>query len=131
MKLKRRLLRRPKPYPDESLAGYIIRLTEANYYEFPGRIFQMSGLRQRVIYANIFNQEKDDLSRLSFLCDVPETILWSMTFPVVTPHPHRSRQTIKVFGNVVSIKTLDYLWVLSGRRSNLRCLQYKGLGQYR
>ncbi len=111
MELKRRLLRRPRPYPDESLAGYVIRLTEANYYESPSRIFQMSGVRQRVIYANIFNQQKDNLSRLSFLCDVPETVLWSMTFPVVNQNHHRSRQTIKVFGNVVSTKTLDYLWV--------------------
>lgn len=111
MQLKRRLLRRPRPYPDESLAGYIIRLSEANYYESPQRIFQLSGLRQKVTYVNIFAPEKDDLSQLSLICDVPENILWSMTFPVVTPHPHRRRQTIKVFGNVVSLKTLEYLWV--------------------
>lgn len=88
-----------------------MRLAEANYYESPSRIFQLSGLRQRVIYVNIFNPEKDDLSRLSLICDVPESSLWSMTFPVVAPHHHRSRQTIKVFGNVVSIKALEYLWV--------------------
>lgn len=111
MELKRRLLRRPRPYHDESLAGYIIRLTEANYYSSTNRIFQMSKLRRRAIYANVFHPKQDDLSELSFLCDVPESVLWSMAFPVVNQNPHRRRQMVKVFGDVVSIQALEDLWV--------------------
>ena len=111
MKLKRRLLRRPRPYPDESLAGYIIRLAEANYYSSTNQIFQMSGLRQRIIYANVFHPKQDDLSQLSFLCDVPESVLWSMAFPVVNKSRHLHKQMVEVFGEVVLTKTLEYLWV--------------------
>ncbi|WP_408036859.1 TniQ family protein [Tolypothrix bouteillei] len=57
-----KLLRRPRPYPDESLAGYIIRLTENNYYHHPKLIFQISGLKTRGVYANVFIPEQDNLS---------------------------------------------------------------------
>lgn len=108
MELGRRLLRRPRPYSDESLAGYIIRLSQANYYESPKWIFQMSGLRLRGIYANVFNQEKDDLSGLSNISDVEVGMLWSMAFPAVAfSHPNVVRQ-VKVFGNVVLTSTLNY-----------------------
>ncbi len=39
------LLRTPPPYEDESLAGYIIRLNESNYYDSPNWILQLAGLR--------------------------------------------------------------------------------------
>ena len=103
----KRLLRRPRPYPDESLAGYIIRLTEANYYPSPKWIFQMSGLRLRGIYANIFNHEKDDLSRLSNFCDVETDILWSMAFPAITSSYPTVVKQAKVFGNVVPTNALN------------------------
>lgn len=103
----RRLLRRPRPYSDESLAGYIIRLTEANYYSSPKWIFQMSGLRARGIYGNVFNREKDDLSRLSNISDVEAGILWSMAFPANTlSHPKAVKQ-VKVFDHVVPTDALN------------------------
>jgi hypothetical protein len=102
VELGRRLLRRPRPYADESLAGYIIRLTEANYYCSPHWILQMSGLRSRGIYANVFNKEKDDLSGLSHICEVEESRLWSMAFPVVNLSKIKSLNTVKGFGQVIS-----------------------------
>jgi hypothetical protein len=40
-----RLLRSPVPHPDESLMGYIIRLTEENGYDTPSWIFDLAGLK--------------------------------------------------------------------------------------
>src|SRR6266511_239085 len=39
------LLRTPPPLPDESLMGYILRLSELNYYEAPRRILDLAGLK--------------------------------------------------------------------------------------
>lgn len=38
------LLRTPTPYEDESLAGYLIRLSESNYYYSSNWILQLAGL---------------------------------------------------------------------------------------
>jgi hypothetical protein len=103
----RKLLRRPRPYPDESLAGYIIRLTQANYYSSPKWIFQISGLRARGIYANVFNREKDDLSRLSNISDVEAGILWSMAFPANTFSYPKVVKQVKVFDHVVPTDALN------------------------
>ncbi len=102
MELGRKLLRRPRPYADETLAGYIIRLTEANYYSSPHWILQMSGLRSRGIYANVFNKDKDDLSGLSHICEVEESRLWSMAFPVINLSKIRSLNTVEGFEQVIS-----------------------------
>lgn len=104
--IARRLLRRPRPYPDESLAGYIIRLTENNYYPDPNWIFQMSGLKRRGIYANVFIPELDDLSRLSQLSGIEENVLWSMSFPSLNQSRSRYENTVKVFGSAVPTYTL-------------------------
>ena len=39
------LLRTPAPYEDESLAGYILRLADSNYYESPNWILQLARLK--------------------------------------------------------------------------------------
>ena len=39
------LLRTPPPLPDESLMGYILRLSELNYYESPRWILDLAGLK--------------------------------------------------------------------------------------
>jgi hypothetical protein len=67
----------------------------------------MSGLRSRGIYANIFNQEKDDLSRLSNICDVETDILWSMAFPAITFSYPKVVKRAKVFGNVIPTDALN------------------------
>jgi hypothetical protein len=41
----RRLLRTPVPHADESLMGYVVRLTEENGYGAPSWIFDLAGLR--------------------------------------------------------------------------------------
>ena len=40
-----RLLKTPETLPGESLMGYILRLTEANYYESPQWILDLAGLK--------------------------------------------------------------------------------------
>ena len=39
------LLRTPPPYEDESLAGYLIRLAQSNYYPSPNWILRLAGLQ--------------------------------------------------------------------------------------
>ena len=41
----RPLLRTPPPYEDESLAGYLIRLAQSNYYSSPNWILRLAGLQ--------------------------------------------------------------------------------------
>ncbi|MBO3461553.1 TniQ family protein [Aetokthonos hydrillicola Thurmond2011] len=106
MYASRRLIRRPRPYPDESLAGYIVRLTESNYYSLSCWIFQMSGLKKRGVYANVFRSETDDLSQLSFRSDVEESILWSMAFPSLNPWSSIYEDRVRVFGSILPTYTL-------------------------
>lgn len=42
-----KLLKTSAPQPDESFIGYLLRLTEANYYDSPSWIMQMAGLTER------------------------------------------------------------------------------------
>ena len=102
----KRFLRRPLPYPDESLAGYIIRLSESNYYPSPNFIFQLSGLNKRGIYANVFHPGIDDLSQLSKISGIEESLLWLMTFPTVVPNPIKYGSSLKVFESIVPHYTL-------------------------
>ncbi|OXM87076.1 TniQ family protein [Paenibacillus rigui] len=75
------LLVRPEPFPDESFKGYIIRLSEANGYPDPNRIYRMAGLYK---YSNGVNvcmvDEKIDVSRLSQLTTLTEEQLLSLSF---------------------------------------------------
>lgn len=89
------LLRRPHPYSDESLAGYIIRLSESNHYANPHWIWQMANLHRSNVSANVFHPRKHDLSKLGQLADVTVEKLWSMTFTWT------QRALIQVFGHAI------------------------------
>ena len=106
MYVHKKLMRRPRPYPMESLASYIIRLTESNYYSDTNWIFQMSGLKKRTIYANVFTKNNDNLSLLSLISDVSESVLWSMAFSRVR-HIYQSHiYNVEVFSSVLPKKAL-------------------------
>lgn len=107
MYIGKKLLRRPRPEKDESLAGYIIRLTESNYYPSPNWIFQMSSLNKRGIHTNVFYPYKDDLQKLSLLSEVEEEILWSMAWTSNQQKHNINTNTIKIFGFLVPIRTLS------------------------
>jgi hypothetical protein len=66
----------------------------------------MSGLRARGIYGNVFNREKDDLSRLSNISDVEAGILWSMAFPANTLIYPKAVKQVKVFDHLVPTDAL-------------------------
>jgi hypothetical protein len=67
----------------------------------------MSGLRARGIYGNVFNREKDDLSRLSNISDVEADILWSMAFPANTLIYPKAVKQVKVFDHLVPTDALN------------------------
>lgn len=47
-------------------------------------------------------KEQDNLSGLSHICEVEESRLWSMAFPVVNLNKIRRLNTVKGFGQVIS-----------------------------
>ncbi|WP_180976855.1 TniQ family protein [Fischerella thermalis] len=107
MYIGKKLLRRPRPNRDESLAGYIIRLAESNYYPSPNWIFQMSDLNKRGIYANLFYPHKDDLQKLSLLSEIESDILWSMAWTSNKQSHSINLNTVKIFGDLVPIQTIS------------------------
>ena len=69
-------MRTPPPYRDESLAGYLLRLTESNYYPSPHWLLHLAALKGRVrIYFPI---NPDHPSLLSQLIKIKDSQLRAM-----------------------------------------------------
>jgi hypothetical protein len=85
------LLRTPTPYEDESLAGYILRLADNNYYESPNWILQLAGLKaQQGIYIY---EEPSSRSCLSQLIRVEDKQLFLMaSLPYETVNESKIRR---------------------------------------
>ncbi len=76
----RSLLVTPAPYQDESLAGYILRLAECNYYKSPNWILNLAGLRANQRFQ--LEYQADVPSRLSQLIRISDNQLRLMAlFP--------------------------------------------------
>ncbi|GLX70797.1 TniQ family protein [Paenibacillus glycanilyticus] len=74
------LLIRPRPFPDESLRGYIVRLSEANGYNDSKMLFRYLGLQKYNKFENLLIPKKSlDLTRLSILCSHPISVLQKLT----------------------------------------------------
>lgn len=92
-----KLLRRAKPFPMESLAGYIVRLTHLNHYSSSAIILKMAEIEERTCHLNVFSTNQDDFSKLSYITSVPENILWSMAF-IKKTSPHNPTHWVNGFG---------------------------------
>ncbi|WP_212125352.1 MULTISPECIES: TniQ family protein [Bacillus cereus group] len=73
-----RLLLAPKPLEDESLAGYILRITDYNGYENSSWIYTMAQIKKKKIVRG--DAGKISLELLSNITGITERELWSMTF---------------------------------------------------
>ncbi|WP_185850729.1 TniQ family protein [Bacillus velezensis] len=73
-----RLLLTPKPLEDESLAGYILRITDYNGYENSSWIYTMAQIKKKKIVRG--DAGKISLELLSNITGITERELWSMTF---------------------------------------------------
>lgn len=74
------LLRRPVPYPDESLRGYLIRLAQVNHTS-PRKLYKLSSLFAGVDPKSLLmTTGKSDLSKLCILTNSDEQHLLSLTF---------------------------------------------------
>ncbi len=73
---ERTLLRTPTPYEAESLAGYILRLAERNYYESPNWILHLAGLKAQ--HGVHLCEQPSHPSRLSQLIRVEDKQLFLM-----------------------------------------------------
>jgi hypothetical protein len=74
------LLRRPKPYVDEDLAGYILRLCQINRYSSPQWIYNLAEISHYAANGNFFDRTTRDLSQLAQLLSIEESRLWKMAF---------------------------------------------------
>lgn len=65
------LLRTPAPYPDESLAGYVLRLSESNYYQSPHWIMNLANLKaDRTIRLPFKSKKPSQLSQVIGISDI-------------------------------------------------------------
>jgi hypothetical protein len=100
------LLRICKPKTDESFMGYIVRLTEKNFYESSVWIFMLAGSRW---YANnnyykssITSGKLSRLPHLSKLTRTSESELTKIIYPAAsTTNPKRRCSRYSVFGNFI------------------------------
>ncbi len=95
------MLRTPHPYPDESLLGYVTRLTEANGYDHPDWIFSSADLpidiRRKT--ALVFNPDYSSLAGLARLTALHPNRLASLCCPPADRT--RSRGDCLLFGQPV------------------------------
>ncbi|MBW4505553.1 MAG: TniQ family protein [Scytonematopsis contorta HA4267-MV1] len=101
-----KLLRRAKPYPMESLAGYLTRLASINHYSSGNFILEMAGIKERLCRLNVFAPNQDNLSILSHITGVSENTLWSMAFYAKT-HEHSYANQVNGFGEIFSASLLN------------------------
>ena len=73
-----KLLRTPVPYADESLAGYILRMSEANYYQSPRWILQLAGYQNKG-FIN-FDDPNNKPTKLTQLTGIDDKLLKSKAF---------------------------------------------------
>jgi TniQ len=78
-----KLLIVPPPYNDESFGGYILRLTELNYYETPKIIYKIGLDSNQRISKNPYKIDPDStkLKKLSNLVKLSCNKIWSMFLP--------------------------------------------------
>ncbi|MEL6439837.1 MAG: TniQ family protein [Cyanobacteria bacterium J06621_8] len=74
------LLRRPRPYADEDLAGYILRLSQVNCYDSPQWIYNLAEIPQYAANGNFCDRTTQDFSKLAQLLSIEESTLWKMAF---------------------------------------------------
>lgn len=77
----RALVMRPDPKPDESLAGYLVRLTDENRYDSPAWILSLCETRNAVLSVKTVPvlEEAVDLGRLALLTRKDENTLRALT----------------------------------------------------
>src|SRR2546423_887924 len=93
-----RLIRTSPLQPGESLVGYILRLTELNYYDTPSRITSLASLPN--IFA-ITPSAPPDLTLLAELAEVPLEELQRRTYPALES-PKTPFRVISFFGHPVA-----------------------------
>lgn len=74
------LLCRPRPYENEDLAGYILRLSQVNHYSSPQWIYNLAEIPQYAANGNFCDRTTQDFSKLAKLLSIEESVLWKMAF---------------------------------------------------
>ena len=100
------LLRRPRPYEDEDLAGYILRLSQVNRYSSPQWIYNLAEIPQYAANGNFCDRTTQDFSKLAQLLSIEESVLWKMAF-----REYKSNKVVRVkfFGRSLPTYNLSKL----------------------
>lgn len=88
MKTINKLLRTPRPYPDESFMSYLFRLTKQNGYDSISWILTMAGINKSFLNGNLYCRKPIDFTTLSKMVDIDSTIFDNMLFyPILHEEP--------------------------------------------
>lgn len=101
------LCKRDKPIPDESFAGYMVRLAEENDYDGPHWIMKMANFGRYSISSGyaFLKKESVDYSSLSRLIGVEEVEILSLAYPPVTVEGGASKHL--VFGKPIPVHAIN------------------------
>ncbi len=87
--MKKRLLKRPEPNLDESMIGYLLRLSDANCYESLNPILSLLDDNDFEVKAHKIRalcMGKLNIERLSHLTNTPQNTLNNRKRPLNTPY---------------------------------------------
>lgn len=99
---KAKLLRHPKPFTDESIAGYFLRLAEANCYESVHWLLQLFKLRQNGDkHPYIYGMA--DLKTAAVMSSVREIVLKELAYKPINFSSHTLIGNYEAFGQIIPI----------------------------
>lgn len=104
--MEKQLIVRPEPKPDESLIGYVLRLTDANCYHSPKYILEYCGVTPFLMISEggLFVEKNLDLGRLSTLTQVDIERLRGLV--LLASEKTDEPASMQVFGQPVSSRLL-------------------------
>jgi hypothetical protein len=104
--MKQKLLRAPPPECDESLLGYVIRLTEANHYDNASWVTSLAGLNVSFSLGGwkVLNRDDTDLTSLETLAGLSPGTLEAMKYQVLRYVPAVRFQGTLLLSSVVRLK---------------------------
>jgi hypothetical protein len=107
------LVKHPAPHPTESLAGYVLRLSEANGYKTPQSLYQLAGMR-----ANESSWTNFASAKLAAIANQPVALVERIAFK----HVGNAQNDPVLLGEPVGRRDLN----LTGARHCPACVSEKG-----
>jgi TniQ len=109
----KRLRLTPRPYPDESILGYIVRLTEENVYDLPSWIFDLAGIRLlagQKWWTRLFEEDLDGTG-FGRVISLEHAEFEAITYQFTEPYRsifRNANHTVFISGSPVSATFTEY-----------------------